>query len=499
MVKNITITGASGNSAVIYGVPDNTDGDSLLALDLQIAQDVITEDLKGSTSKAVSLPQQEGTQVKGGSLIGFVDPEQAQGQDISINGQYQYVIIPGYEDTTITRNPVSLQAVGTSSNNNVTIIGGYQSGFSYTAGNESGTVLNTIGNLNFNAAGKTGKWDIETGSGDTNIHTGIGKSTIIYGTGKTSIYAEGQAHIEAASDEMFASNNHVVARITLAGGSGYIYSGVGTSISDLSSNNEIITYQNSTINGGTDGSISLRGYYDENIDFNVIQGNSTIQGGSNNTVSSIASNITAVHTVDNNFESVIGSLTFLNGYGDTNVSIYKQFIGFGASGLNLTLNSCENADTNYLPFTGESLFVADKGNETLNASGYNNTIQIYANTVAGAQSSLVATGGNKNDYLTAGTGNSTFTGGAGDNLFIFQKESTNNGNTVITDFMHQGSSNHIGLYNYGYNTENITQLLKDSHNDNQGNAVLNLENHKITLEGITVTDLKVSQFIVSDN
>ncbi|CAI3948906.1 unnamed protein product [Commensalibacter communis] len=104
-------------------------------------------------------------------------------------------------------------------------------------------------------------------------------------------------------------------------------------------------------------------------------------------------------------------------------------------------------------------------------------------------------GGRSDDTLTGGVGNSTFTGGAGSNLFAFTSSDVANGSTVITDFL-ASEDNQIALFNYGLNRSSLSALLKNSQNDVNGDAVLNLGNHEITIQGGSVSDLHPSQFIV---
>lgn len=472
--ENIIIKGIPNNN---IGTPQKEFTNTLFTFQSKINQGVINGDLE-----RVSLPNEEDEVASDKSLFGVVNPDTLA----TLDSRYKYVVVSGSEDPTNTQT-ASIHANNTTANDNVTIIGGNQAGFLYYAGDESGTIYNTTGKLTFSNYHKMGNWTIKTADGDADIFTTGGTNSIDIHSGNATINSRGQDSISVNIDD---NSSQYYSHITLGGANSTISAGQGTSIIDLTSNNIINTHQNTTVNAGSNGTITFTGTNNDTSNSN------TVQGGLGNTITSKNTNITAIHGNNNSFTNIDQDLLLLNGVGNTNVSISQQFIGFGANGLNLTLTSNDDNQTTNQSSNAGSLFVADQGNETLNASGYNNTIAIYANTVSGAQSNFTAKGGTGNDILAAGTGDSFFTGGAGDNLFAFTKQSVSNGSTTITDFSRQGSDNRIGLYGYGYDNDSIAQLLNNSHDDNAGNAVLNLENHKIFLEGVSVADLKVSQFAV---
>lgn len=482
MSSNITVQGPGGKRAIIYNMPDNN-GDNTFVNDINDFDSQMNHGVNNGTLKSVYLPSQEGDVETDTPLIGVVNSDKS----VTIDDQYKYIVVSGTDDENDTTTGAYIDASNTTASGDVTIIGGKKGGFSYTAGNESGTIYNTTGNLNFYSYHKSGNWTIKTATGNANITTTSGKNSISIGCGMAYIRSLGQDNISVNIDD---PTSQYYSEVTLGGGNSTVSAGQGSSIIDVSGNNIINTYQGSTVTAGTSGVITFTGTNEDTI------GNNTVQGGIENTISGVNTNITAIQGNNNTFSNISENLTFFNGYGDTNVTMSKRFVGFGANGLNLTLNTTDTNQTNDQSTVEAGLFVADKGNETLNASGYDRAIQIYANTVTGATSRFTAVGTTGDDVIAAGTGNSTFTGGAGNNLFMFIKDAVGNGTTTITDFARQGSDNHIGLYGYGLNTDSVSQLISNAQSNIAGYAVLNLSNHEITLQGVTVADLKVSQFFL---
>jgi Ca2+-binding RTX toxin-like protein len=88
-----------------------------------------------------------------------------------------------------------------------------------------------------------------------------------------------------------------------------------------------------------------------------------------------------------------------------------------SGGGNMTLFGASNADINYTAASGSLLFVANSGNETLNAAGSSTNDIMWGGIDSTAGNSLV--GGSGNDIMVAGTGSDTFNTGAGNNEFVF--------------------------------------------------------------------------------
>ncbi|EHD13029.1 hypothetical protein CIN_20120 [Commensalibacter intestini A911] len=446
-----------------------------------------------------------------------------QGGGYSAGNGYDYIVVGGFNAdvspnvgmtaTQISNATLLDQAVTIDSamnaSQNVKVLAGNTGGFVYNASLESGQFVggnaqnnivftgNTLNGGNWNIVVGDGNNVIVAGSGNNTIDAGDGNNTIKSGTGNNTITAgEGNNIITLTdgninqvnsngNDTIVASSDSTAKNsVTLNGGYSADYNATvnlnaGASVSDLSFYNTVTVGGGSTINGGTSGTYTFNGVGNSD--------QSTLNDGNNSTITA-SGDLKVVHG-DSNTITASGDLSFLNGVGTTENNVTGSVNAFGAAGLDYTLNITDS---------GSGYFVADVGNETLNASGSTQALQVYANTVVGGTSDFVATGGSGNDTLVAGTGDSTFTGGAGDNLFMFNKNTADNGNTVITDFSKEGSDNKIGLFNYGLDSSSLQSLLDNSKNDASGNAVLNLDGHTITIEGVSVSDLTVNQFEVAN-
>lgn len=467
----ITITGANGEIINLADAPNTTSdrvGTQATAL-----QGSINGAIAAGTATAFDVYPDSGNPdvATGVAAVGILQ----QAGTYQIPNGYEYLAVA--DDSEANSGAITINSDGFVANN-INVLAGRESGLTYNASNESGQIINTAGSLNFNGSGKTGEWVIYTGDGNSSItatdgnnkiNTGAGKNTVVLGTGNNTVYSQGQDTITGA-----ATGYNTV---TLAGSNSEVTLGETVLVNDSSTgrNNNITVGKNSTVFGGVSTTVSYNDG-DQN----------RFQGGTNNTVSaaSDASKLQVIHGTDNTY-NVDQQLSLFNGVGSTDITVNGQFLAFGASASDYTLNAGG---------TDNGLFVADKGNETLSASGSSANLLIYAYSVSGAQSSFEATGGSGNDTLVAGTGNSTFTGGAGDNLFLFTKSTAENGNTVITDFANS-SQNKIGLLDYGLDNDSLAQLLQTSQNDASGNAVLNLDGgHTVTIQGVSVSDLNANQF-----
>lgn len=413
---------------------------------------------------------------------------------------YDYIVVGGYNAHDPSKAMADTDLANANLlNDNVTInsamttgqfvrvLSGHLQNFTYNASQESGQLAagNVNGSIIFN--GNTvdgGNWVIATGQGNDSIVTGSGNNTVYASTGVNSINLTSGVRNTVNSegqDSIFAAKDSSALNVISINGAGSQDSHTSVDVNknaavfDYTTYNTVTVGGGSTITGGTYGTYTFDGSYDTNANL--------LTGGSYNTVSA-ATDLQAVIT-DSTTINASQSLSFFNGIGNTTAVVGGQAIGFGANGLNYTLSNSGDQD---------GLFVADVGNETLDASGSTTALQIYANTiVGGGGTNFQATGGSGNDTLVAGTGNSTFTGGAGDNLFSFTKATTDDGNTVITDF---SKTDKIGLYNFGLDADSLQTLLQNSQEGN--NAVLRLEGHTITIENVSVSDLTLDQFEVAN-
>lgn len=311
---------------------------------------------------------------------------------------------------------------------------------------------------------------IQTTDGNNKITTGYARSTIDLGSGNNIVYSQGH--------DTITSSRGGYQTVTLTGSQSKLTMGGNTTILDIGNNNNISVGKNSSVSGAESDIVQF-----DTGDMNEYT------GGNNSTISaSNGTDLKVIHGLDNTY-NINHNLAFLNGTGNTAINIKGTLAAFGASNSQYTLNA-ENIDS-----TSGGIFVANDGNETLDAVSSSANLQIWANTVAGANN-LSAKAGQGDDTLAAGVGNATFTGGAGHNLFMFLKESVQDGTTIITDFT---NNDKIALYNYGLGSNGLTQILQQSQNDANGNAVLKLINNAaIVIEGVSVSSLNTNQFDVAD-
>ncbi|CAK7192196.1 hypothetical protein COMNV_00381 [Commensalibacter sp. Nvir] len=79
------------------------------------------------------------------------------------------------------------------------------------------------------------------------------------------------------------------------------------------------------------------------------------------------------------------------------------------------------------------------------------------------------------------------------------KDTCQDGNTVITDFEKDGTNNKIELLNFGLDKNSLQELLNNSQDGQNGNAVIKLNGHTITFEGVDISKLRADQFELYNN
>ncbi|MCH4023979.1 MAG: hypothetical protein LKH33_11475 [Acetobacter sp.] len=345
---------------------------------------------------------------------------------------------------------------------NVTVTGGTTGNTVLDAGASGGLFISASGDNLFNGdtVSSAGSWEIWTGAGNDTINAGSGVNTIYAGAGENSIildhgynrvFSQGQDSITGSADRQ---------NVFLSGGSSYVsLSGSDQFVADAS-------YYNT---------ISLGAY-------------STVSGGAYDTISATTSLI-AIHTETSNI-SVDGALSFLNGSGETTITASASSI-FGSSNLNVILNASASSSSEFS--NSGNLFVANEGNETLNASGSAYGVIAWGND-HGYTGTQVLIGGSASDTLVAGVGDSTMTGGSGDsNMFDFLNGRAGASYT-ITDF-NAADGNKVWLANYG--NDAVTNALSTQQQETV-NGVVNTtitlsDNSQITFVG--VDQLKTSDFL----
>lgn len=244
-------------------------------------------------------------------------------------------------------------------------------------------------------------------------------------------------------------------------------------------------------NSGT----SLNQFNDSTIYFINNNEKSELRDSQNDTVHAITGNLTVTRGSYNHFYTYNNDINFNNGTGYNFINTQGTAQIFGADSLVMELEATNTAKS--------ALFVGSTGHEVFKAGNSTAAIQVWANNDTSHNSQLVAITGSGDDLLAAGTGQSTLTGGAGNNTFAFFKNSDDGGQTLITDF-YKSSGNKIYLANYGFNENDVSNLLANSQNvfkvadDGKTHvyANLNLGNHDILIKDVSVSGLHVSQFSV---
>ncbi|CAI3947312.1 Ca2+-binding protein [Commensalibacter communis] len=386
-----------------------------------------------------------------------------------------------------------------------TTIGGGNNIINYGLGNlHVGDGDNSFNIRGTNVTVGGGNNQFVTGNGSDNIHIGSGNATITATMGMHTITG-GSANSYIAATINGGSN-----AVDLTGNVNLVY-GRGNDNSPLNVNG------NATISGlQTDQTVSINGksifnnVLIKNLDLN---GNTTITGGVDTNISLLRGNYDSKSLLTNSINTTVNALygnidvdgghsnqfNYING--NINLSSASATVNYFTGGT-ANIKGSGYSNTTFKTFSKEdSIFTAGDGNETLNGSGSSGAFAVYANVdqkTSEERTALTAIGGSGDDTLTAGSGDSVFTGGTGSNLFAFTKENVAGGTTVITDFS-ASRDNQIALFDYGLNRNSLSKLLKSSQNNAHGDAVLNLENHSVTLQGVSVSDLNTNQFFIYNN
>ena len=383
-----------------------------------------------------------------------------------------------------------------SANQYIRVLAGIDGQVTYKAGKESGQFaggskdhpINFIGNDQ-----EGGRWQIATGDGDDTIASGSGNNVINAGAGKNKItLGTGNNQVTSDGQDTITAPNGGFNSITIRGGHSLINIGDNSLINDVSSNNVITVGGGSTVIGGNAGNVTFNAA--SNDGHNNNHNRNEFLGGQNNTITASTDNFDVIHGVNNTF-NINGSFKFFNGTGNTNVTltggqnITTQTQIFGADGLNFHLTAKDVNDPN----NPVLLVAGGGGNQTLDGSTSSSNLLIYSDSTKGATTQLLGVGGAGNDTLVGGVGSNTLTGGEGNNLFIFTKDTDQGGKTLITDFS-KSKNNMVEFLNYGFNRSDVDRILQNAHQDDKGNAVLDLGNHQLILQGVSVKDLNGTQF-----
>ncbi|MFT8718584.1 beta strand repeat-containing protein [Acetobacter sp.] len=449
----VTVQGASSGAHVVVTV-DGAIGDQMASLVTDFSNT-----LEGQIDAIDGINLVPGTQAFGGNQFGYAVATVPGAY--SVTGGVNAISFGGALGQGVPSGHFQIDASGVTSSF-VSVEGGSTGGVQFQAGSSSGTFVAGAGNNAFTGdqMSGAGDWYVFTGAGNDTVIAGAGKNVINTGLGDNFVNVSNGTNTiySYGHDTIYGTNCAGNQVVSLYGGSSFVTIGQDSYVDDLSAGGNAVTVGGgSTVMGGTGDSISLNG------------GSSTVLGGSNDTIS--ASEDALVARSDNANVSVSGSLTFIGGTGTSTITAAQSTI-FGAGDLNAVVNGTGS---------GETLFVANSGNETLDASGSASGVHAFGN-IAGTSGSQVFIGGTGADSLVAGVGDATMTGGTGAaNLFAF-RDGIAGGNYVITDF---GSAigNSVALLNYS--ADGLQNALNNQTTTN-GNTTIKLDdNTTITFNNVT--------------
>jgi hypothetical protein len=330
------------------------------------------------------------------------------------------------------------------------------------------TTVNTFGSGNlvifvdgdnlFNGSTRGGDETIVGGSGNDTINTGTGRSTVNAGTGNGVI---------VLNDTGAGAYNDAV----------YLDTGRTQVFADGTGDIVVATSAGQTVSGavgpvGPDSALTVLLLPDSD---GFADGSDVINVGSAETTIFDESSANTVNGGD-------GALTFVAG-GDISATVNMgngaAFV-FGAAGDDITF-STEAAGSD-MGGTGEAVFAAGAGNETLNGAAVTGGLLVFgAAQGAGASAEDVMIGGSGSDTLVAGAGAETLVGGTGADVFLIDIFASENANLTISDF---GGSDSLDFGHYS--ATDVANALAAGQ-EVGGNFVLtfNESSTTVTLTGVT--------------
>jgi hypothetical protein len=348
----------------------------------------------------------------------------ATGFAASIDGTAGNLVVndAGYLDT-ITGGATTSAAVTTSGFRGL-VIGGTGSGGSVTAldngfhntieGGSGSTAVTLQGFFGEAAGGGAGlmsvldegfQSSIFAAAGDLSVTTASANAEVLGGTGLMSVNAAGSTGDFVA----FGSGGGVFSSSASSSGA-IVFAGAGAAVSVNAANTT-----NDTIVGGS-GAITINaGSASGLLVYGPLSGLGMDFIGGSNPVTVVGQ---AGHDTIN---AGTGPLTAYLTPNET--------LAAGSAGGNPTIFGNSNVDVTYTGTAGSFVFIANVGNETLNASG-SSTNNTYFAGVDSTGTNMI-TGGSGNDFFVAGAGADTFTGGTGQDAFVFA--SANLAGTAMTD------------------------------------------------------------------
>jgi len=371
-----------------------------------------------------------------------------QAGSYSITGDVAYVAAGSYAPTDTLNGAVSID-LSNDTASNIELLTGSWVGVSVQAGNQNGVFIGGVGNNTFAGTGKTGNWNIATGSGNDTISGTDGNNTIDGGTGNNLITLGSGTNVVRSEGQDTIDGSAGTDTVTLLGGSSVVTLGANATVYDTTYANSVSVGSNGFITGGSSSTYFATGT------------TATVAGGLNDTI------------------SAAGDFQQIRGTGNTTITAGNATM-FGASGLNAQFDGT----------SGYSLFVGNDGDEAISAASSHGVLQAFAGT-----GNTTVIGGTGADTLVGGTGDATLEGGSGSaNLFALNKGAAG-GNYTISDFG-SAAGNLMALYQYGLQNNGGLENVLSNATVAGGNTTIALsDGSKITFLG--VTDLKASSFNLS--
>ena len=373
---------------------------------------------------------------------------------------------------------VTVNAAGSTANT-MSVLAANAAGIEFFAGNQNGTLVSTLGDNKFDAAGKTGNWELAFGdgndtvigsNGNNTINGGGGQNLITLGKGTNSVYSEGKDTIDGVEGGIDS--------VTLASGNATASLGAHSTVEDKAT-------VGSTINLGSDSKVT--GGAGSTVHFDGISG--TLVGANGDTVS--AAGDLEVQGGNNLTLSVSGALRFISATGNTSVTgNHGTLWGANASDIAVTMSGLALWTANQPGSTGDERIDASKSTGTLEAwtgAGYQ--------TIIGTSGSDHFVFGTKFEGSTGDTF-ATITGGSGAANTFGVLSGHTGGEVTITDF---GSAAGNLFFMYNYKPEDAQKAISDilaTATVSGGNTTVMLDNN-LKVKFLGVTDLKPSDFVIS--
>jgi hypothetical protein len=318
-------------------------------------------------------------------------------------------------------------------------------------------VIFVDGNNLFNGSTGGGDETILGGSGRDTINTGTGSSTVNAGTGNGVIVLNDTGagafndavYLDTGQAQVFADGTGDLVVATAAGQT------VSGAVGPVGADSELTVLLLPDSDGLANGYDVINGGSADATIFDESSAN-TVNGGDGTLTFVAASNISATIGVGNGTE-----------------------ILFGAAGDNITVGTELGGDD--MAATGEAIFAAGAGNETLNGAAATGDLILFGAAPAAGVPADVLIGGSGSDTLVAGSGAETLLGGSGADTFLIDIYAAENATLTISDF---GGSDTLEFGHYS--AADVANAL-EAGQEVDGNFVVTLPESSttVTFTGVT--------------